>query len=602
MGIGTGQAGILSLNDTELDNLTGWTTLSFGISTASNAINVGARNWGSNVILISGTSAPIHINGNQNLGTHDLKITTDSDPDIAFDLFGTGTLTVSSIQNNTSMGVAGESGTVNVSVAELNRMVNNGWSSLSFLNPSSSAENRIGAYAGWKQRVLFSGGTGGVNFTGIQDFNNNSADIIGQNNITIGAELRNLYDLQIIQSNAAKTMGIGSGAGDFQIDQAELDRLKISHALNTSYSASSYAALNVANAAFGNYIVNAKNIGNVNLGGAITSAYAGPSTTASLAFITTTTGTNGGNLSIASGTTIDPGTGRYAVYSRSPLLDSYNGFVRTQKTYNRALNSYQTYAITEQGNIFLYGIAPSISLAAVNASREYGDANPAFTYTATGLIDGDSISDALSSFGLTTPATATSDVGAYAINAAPVASGLRYNITSATGGTLDVTKATVTVTADPIVTLLGQIPVFTASFIGLKLGQTPDTLGTPLLFITDAPPGFDRRGTYTVTPYGVVNTNYTFVFLDGALRIKGRRHNAAPGTPGSTCLSRTMACPSDLKDQPDGAMTPLSAVLAAITQSYDEPQQDPNSANTLTSPIRVSPDVASFYGFNPKPL
>jgi filamentous hemagglutinin family protein len=683
MGIGTGQTGTLSLDDAELNNLTGWTTVVMGLSNSTGAMNVGARTWSSNLTLTSGASAPIHINGAQSIGAHDMKITTDSDPDIAANLSGTGTFTVTTIQPGTSMGVAGEAGTVNLTVAELDRIVNNGWASISLGNTSSTAANRIGAYAGWKQRVLFSGGSGGVNFTGIQNFNNNSADIIGQNNITIGADLLNLYDLQIVQSNAAKTLGIGSGVGDFQIDQTELGHFKISHLLSTAYSTSSYAALNIADAAFGNYTVTARNIGNVNLGGTITSGFTGAATTASLAFIDTTTGSNGGNMTIAAGTTINPGTGRYIVYSRSPLLDNYNGFVRTQKSYNRSLNTYPTYSVTEQGNIFLYGIAPSVSLTAVNASREYGDTNPAFTYTATGLIDGDTISDALSSFGLSTPASATSDVGAYAINAAPIASGLRYGITSASGATLNVTKATVTaqaddqsrtygdanppltvsytgfkngetssvldtapvastvataasnvgttaitvaggldnnynftfvpgtltinpaivtVTADPIVSLLGQIPVFTASFIGLKLGQTPDMLGTPPLFITNAPPDFNQRGTYTVTPYGVANPNYTFVFLDGALKIKGRRNNAASGTPGSTCLSRTMACPSDLRDQPDGAMTPLGAVLAAITQSYNEPKQDPNGINTLTSPIRVSPDVASFYGFNPKPL
>lgn len=682
MGIGTGQAGALSLDDNELNRFLGWTTVQMGLPTSSNAMNLGARTWSSNLTLTSGASAPININGDQNLGTRDLRISTDSDPNIAANLYSTGTLTISTVQAATSMGVAGETGTVNLTVAELDRIVNNGWSSISLGNTSSTAANRIGAYANWKQRALFSGGTGGVNFTGIQNFNNNTVDIIGQNNINIGADLLNIYDLQIVQSNAAKTLGIGSGAGDFQIDQTELERLKIAHALNTSYSNSSYAALNIADAAFGNYVVNAKNIGNVNLGGTITSGFTGTSTTASLAFIDTTTGSNGGNMTIAAGTTINPGSGRYIVYSRSPLLDTYNGFLRTQKSYNRSLNTYPTYSVTEQGNIFLYGIAPSITLTALDATREYGDANPAFTYTATGLIDGDTISDALSSFGLTTPATLTSDVGSYAINAAPVASGLRYGITSATGANLTVTKAivtatadnqsrtygdanppltvsytgfkngetgavldtaptasttataasnvgtaaitvaggldnnynfnylpgtltinpaVVTVTADPIVTILGQIPVFTVSFLGLKLGQDPSTLGTPL-FITSAPPGFDHRGTYTITPSGLSSSNYTFVYLDGALKIKGKRRGALSGTPGSTCLSRTMGCPSDLKDQPGNLLTPLGAVMTAIAQSYYEPQQSPNMANSLTSPIRVTPDVAEFYGFNPKPL
>ncbi|WP_163083029.1 MBG domain-containing protein, partial [Acinetobacter baumannii] len=54
----------------------------------------------------------------------------------------------------------------------------------------------------------------------------------------------------------------------------------------------------------------------------------------------------------------------------------------------------------------------AVTVTANAASRTYGDVNPAFTYglTSGSLVNGDSLTG-----GLATGATATSDVGSYAI-------------------------------------------------------------------------------------------------------------------------------------------------------------------------------------------
>ena len=64
----------------------------------------------------------------------------------------------------------------------------------------------------------------------------------------------------------------------------------------------------------------------------------------------------------------------------------------------------------------LYGVNYVLRVDPANASRVYGDANPAFTYTSYGLHTGDT-SAILAGLSLSTAATTTSNVGSYAITA-----------------------------------------------------------------------------------------------------------------------------------------------------------------------------------------
>ena len=64
----------------------------------------------------------------------------------------------------------------------------------------------------------------------------------------------------------------------------------------------------------------------------------------------------------------------------------------------------------------LYGVNYVLRVDPANASRIYGDANPALTYTIYGLHTGDT-SAILTGLSLSTAATTTSNVGSYAITA-----------------------------------------------------------------------------------------------------------------------------------------------------------------------------------------
>ena len=97
----------------------------------------------------------------------------------------------------------------------------------------------------------------------------------------------------------------------------------------------------------------------------------------------------------------------------------------------------------------LYGVNYVLRVDPANASRIYGDANPAFTYTSYGLHTGDT-SAILAGLSLSTAATTTSNVGSYAITAGGSVistAGQAYRLIQ-TPAALTVTPRAITVTAD----------------------------------------------------------------------------------------------------------------------------------------------------------
>ena len=97
----------------------------------------------------------------------------------------------------------------------------------------------------------------------------------------------------------------------------------------------------------------------------------------------------------------------------------------------------------------LYGVNYVLRVDPANASRAYGDANPTFAYTAYGLHTGDT-SAILGGLSLSTAATATSNVGSYAITAggSVVSTGGQAYRLIQTPAALTVTQRAITVTAD----------------------------------------------------------------------------------------------------------------------------------------------------------
>lgn len=119
---------------------------------------------------------------------------------------------------------------------------------------------------------------------------------------------------------------------------------------------------------------------------------------------------------------------------------------------------------------FIYVQQPVATIRFDDASREYGLPNPAFTFSVTGAILGDSAA-AVASGSAGTTATTGSDVGSYPISGT-FFSPAGYQLVLLPG-TLSITPATLLFTADPAVRYLGVAnPPFTGTVTGFRNGDT----------------------------------------------------------------------------------------------------------------------------------
>jgi filamentous hemagglutinin family protein len=169
------------------------------------------------------------------------------------------------------------------------------------------------------------------------------------------------------------------------------------------------------------------------------------------------------------------------------------------------------------------------------ASRLYGDANPVFSGTVTGFVNGDTLGSATTgTLTFTSPATMSSNAGSHAINGGGlIAKFGNYVFEDALANlsALTVNKAPLTVAFNNATRTYGAAdPAFTATFTGLRNGDTQASLS-----------GFSVGSTATAaSPVGTYSiggtttaTNYALSIVSGTLTI-----TPAPITlMGTTVLS-----------------------------------------------------------------
>lgn len=135
---------------------------------------------------------------------------------------------------------------------------------------------------------------------------------------------------------------------------------------------------------------------------------------------------------------------------------------------------------------------PKLVVTAMNAGRFYGDANPQFTGTVTGLIPGDTITVTYSSV-----ADTSSSVGDYQI--VPTLNDPdnhlgRYNVV-VNNGTLSVAPAPLSIVADDLSRAAGQAnPAFTGTVTGVKNGEAISAT------FASAASASSQAGTYDIVP------------------------------------------------------------------------------------------------------
>ena len=227
------------------------------------------------------------------------------------------------------------------------------------------------------------------------------------------------------------------------------------------------------------------------------------------------------------------------------------------------------YTVTSNNGILTITVAP-LTVSAANATRAFGDPNPVFTGTISGLKNGDNISATYS-----TTATAASPAGTYPIVPALVDPTLKlgnYAVTS-NNGTLTVTSAVLTVTAANASRFYGDPnPVFSGTITGLKNGDTISATYASTANATSAP------GTYAIVPTlvdpGNQAVNYTVVINNGVLTV-----NPAPLTAAAANATRAYGSANPVFS---GTLTGLKngdAITATYTSATDA------TSNVGTYPI-----------------
>ncbi|MBZ0246395.1 MAG: FG-GAP-like repeat-containing protein [Cyclobacteriaceae bacterium] len=153
----------------------------------------------------------------------------------------------------------------------------------------------------------------------------------------------------------------------------------------------------------------------------------------------------------------------------------------------------------------------TLTAKADDNTKIYGEANPAFTISYAGFVNGDDAT------GLDTPPTAstvalaTSNTGEYDIE---VSGGTDNNYTivsDATKGKLTISKATLTAKADDKTKIYGEAnPAFTISYAGFVNGDNATGLDTPPTSSSTATSS-SNVGEYDIEVSGGVDKNYSIV-------------------------------------------------------------------------------------------
>jgi filamentous hemagglutinin family protein len=208
------------------------------------------------------------------------------------------------------------------------------------------------------------------------------------------------------------------------------------------------------------------------------------------------------------------GGGRWLVFSQSPLTSSNGGLTGTP-LYNRSFDfTGQTGGtISNSGNRFVYTLAPTLTVTANNLSGTYGSTlTPAATIT--GLVGSDSLASAVSGSAAFSGAGTT--VGSYTLTPTigTLASDYGYQF-GFTTGTLTVTAAPLTVTANAATTAYGTSPTLTAAYSGFVNSETSSALGGTLAFTGAG----TNVGSYSITPTGLTAANYTISYAAGTLTV-----------------------------------------------------------------------------------
>lgn len=164
-------------------------------------------------------------------------------------------------------------------------------------------------------------------------------------------------------------------------------------------------------------------------------------------------------------------------------------------------------------------IKAALSVSVINSTKIYGEENPEFTLSYSGLKNSETSPNWTVKPKFSTTADLRSSVGEYDVNVMG-GDAKNYEVKSYTPGLLTILKRNLTVKADNCERLYGETnPDFLISYIGFVNGDSKTSLQSEPKAECAATKESDA-GTYAITVSGGSAENYKFVYQDGQLVIK----------------------------------------------------------------------------------
>lgn len=272
---------------------------------------------------------------------------------------------------------------------------------------------------------------------------------------------------------------------------------------------------------------------------------------------------------------------------------TYTGFVNNEdasvlttaptiSTTATAKSNVGTYAIQATGAVaqnysFTYEdgtltVMPANLAVTVNdATREYGDENPAFSLTYSGLKNEETEPAWTTAPIFTTEATAKSDVGTYAVDV--TAEPKNYTIMSKQTGTLTITQAPLTLKADDATRpYYADDPEFTFTCEGFKNDDDASVLTVQPTFTPDA---IKRSyvGTYDLNVEGADAKNYNISYVPATLTITPRplyvKVNNANRVYGDQNPSFELTYEGFVNNETEQVLTQIPTITTAATVNSD---------------------------------
>jgi hypothetical protein len=218
---------------------------------------------------------------------------------------------------------------------------------------------------------------------------------------------------------------------------------------------------------------------------------------------------------------IDPGAGRFLVYSTNPANDARGGLVYDFKQYNAIFGAT---TVLGTGDGFLYTVAPTVTPTLTGSATKVYDANataPAgsLVLSATGAIDGDVV--VLAATGATYD---TKDVGTgksvtanglsvTGSNGAAAVYGYQLPASTASANIGEITPATLTYVANTASRERGDPNILSGSVTGFVGGETLAAATSGALDFTSPATQSSLEGQYAINGGGLIANNGNYVFV-----------------------------------------------------------------------------------------